>query len=125
MRERLELARQQIVYNWPYYGPRIIGGILVLVILVFGYLFWRGTRNQSQIARDINRLPLAATPTPAPLGGTEQPESKVAIGATPTPTPTATDSADQLPETGFPLVFAIPALAGAAAAGLKLARFKK
>lgn len=119
MRERLQLVRQQIVYNWPYYGPRIIGGILVLVILVLGYLFWRGTRNQSQIARDINRLPLAATPTPAPLGATEQPESKVA-----TPTP-VTDSAGQLPETGFPLVFAIPALAGAAAAGVKLTRFKK
>lgn len=114
-----------MVYNWPYYGPRIVGGALILLILVLGYLFWRSTR-QPQVTQQTNRLALTTTPTPAPVGGIE-PVATVTLEETPTPTPAPTTKGGvtKLPETGFPLILAVPGLILSFAGGLALSRFRK
>lgn len=136
MRERFQIVRQQLAEGWPYYGPRVIGAVVILLLLVGGYVVWRNLpRGREPL---INQLGLSLTPTPAPLGGTEQPESTITLGGTPTPTPrpeagqplagTPTPIADKaanLPKTGFPIALAIPGLLLALGGGLKLSRFKK
>lgn len=139
MKERLEQVRQQIVYNWPYYGPRIIGGTLVLLIVLIGYLLWIRSRTQpAEVAQQVNpELAISVTPTPMPLGGTE-PNAQVKLEGTPTPTSAAVpevaaiDSTkvikggvEKLPETGFPIIAFLPGSLLALAGGLGLSRFKK
>ncbi|MBI2268133.1 MAG: hypothetical protein HYU80_01645 [Candidatus Blackburnbacteria bacterium] len=123
MRERFQIVRQQLVEGWPYYGPRVIGAVVILLLLVGGYTVWR---NLPKVGEPTpNQLGLSLTPTPTPLGESEQPKATISLGGTPTATPTPTAVTSNLPKTGFPVVLAIPVLLLALGGGLKLSSFKK
>lgn len=136
MEERFQKIRERIVYYWPTYGPPVLGAVLVLLALFVGYrLLSNRAANQTTTGINDNNLSLniQGTPTPTEPGATVT----LPAGVTPTPTPqpstegtdatgpATTKGGQALPETGFPLVLAIPAFVGIGISGLKLSKFKK
>ena len=141
MENRYNQTREKLAYYWPTYGPPVLGALLVLLALFVGYRILSNRGEQAttpQVQEDNLLLNLEGTPTP------EQPGASVTLPARATPTPeqvpvggtaqedsesAATSSAStkggQLPETGFPVVFAVPVFATLAFGGFKLSRVKK
>lgn len=136
MENRYNQVRERIAYYWPTYGPPVLGALLVILALFVGYRIL-SNRNEvtptPQVQEDNLSLNLEGSPTP------EQPGASVTLpgGATPTPVPVGgvaqneatpaatTKGGETLPETGFPLVFAIPAFSALAFGGYKLSRARK
>ncbi len=136
-------TRERLAYYWPTYGPPVLGALLVLLALFVGWriLSNRGdrvttpqvqennlslnvepTQGQTQPDAEVT-LPAGVTPTPVPVGGVES--TTKGGEATDSATSSAMTKGGQLPETGFPVVFAIPAFASLAFGGWKLSKAKK
>ncbi len=150
MENRYNQTRERLAYYWPTYGPPVLGALLVLLALFVGYrilsnrdekastpqvqdnnlsLNIEPTPGESQPPAEVT-LPAGVTPAQTPVGGVAS-DTKGAMGSTgsPSATSSATSSAmtkgGKLPETGFPIVFAIPAFSALAFGGYKLSKAKK
>lgn len=139
MEEQTNRLKERVVYYWPTYGPPILGAVLVLLALFVGFRILSNRGKDDANKTQVNESNLAMNvqnPTPS------EPSSTVTLPAGVTPTPSEAPKAEvaaitkgglqaspsagkTLPETGFPLVFALPGLLGATAGGYKLSKFKK
>lgn len=147
MQDRFQQVKERVVYYWPTYGPPILGAVLVLLALFVGYRILSNRSNNTATTPSVTESNLTlnteGSPTPSEPGAnvtlpagqtTPTPEqalggasrTKGGLSATNGATTSGTTKGGQkLPETGFPLVLAIPGLIGATAGGFKLTKVKK
>lgn len=112
------------------YGPIALGALIVILLVVGVFSFFRNRATQTSNLRTDSIAQVS--PSPMPIGSGE-PASKINLSASPPAIPSASPSGSpttkggvtKLPETGFPLLPMAAASLGLAGVGIYLRKISK